>query len=240
MSAAAGKHLQLKRYCNTVVCPRGAQVRTPMPSCWLNLLSSIETMVRFSQNAFFYPWPVDLLPVLDRLFVAFQCPPGKMPASPTRLTQDVPDVVLVVSHPGSVLGEFLHPTRGPQPALVFEAALEPALDPCATAQASAKALSKGGLWRLSGAGLLLGMAALVRPIGQVLIIETAIPFILFHRVSLRKRVVLMLLALCLPSVVLIGWSYRNYERRGMWTFCTVPALAGFGKTRSVSRFSTEI
>jgi Ca2+/Na+ antiporter len=68
------------------------------------------------------------------------------------------------------------------------------------------------------------MAALVRPIGQVLIIETAIPFILFHRVSLRKRVVLMLLALCLPSVVLIGWSYRNYERRGMWTFCTVPAL----------------
>jgi 4-amino-4-deoxy-L-arabinose transferase-like glycosyltransferase len=75
-----------------------------------------------------------------------------------------------------------------------------------------------------GAGLLLGMAALVRPIGQVLIIEAPIPFIQFHRVSLRKRVVLMLLVLCLPSVVLIGWSYRNYERRGIWTFCTVPAI----------------
>jgi len=75
-----------------------------------------------------------------------------------------------------------------------------------------------------GAGLLLGIAALVRPIGQVLIIETPIPFIMFHRVSLRKRVVLMLLALCLPSVVLIGWLYRNYEQRGIWTFSTVPAL----------------
>jgi hypothetical protein len=75
-----------------------------------------------------------------------------------------------------------------------------------------------------GAGLLLGIAALVRPIGQVLIIETPIPFILLHRVSLQKRVVLMLLALSLPSVVLIGWSYRNYERRGIWTFCSVPAI----------------
>jgi hypothetical protein len=75
-----------------------------------------------------------------------------------------------------------------------------------------------------GAGLLLGIAALVRPIGQVLIIEAPIPFIFFHRVSSRKRVVLMLLALCLSSVTLIGWSYRNYERRGIWTFCTLPAI----------------
>jgi 4-amino-4-deoxy-L-arabinose transferase-like glycosyltransferase len=75
-----------------------------------------------------------------------------------------------------------------------------------------------------GAGLLLGMAALVRPIAQVLIIEAPIPVLLLYRVSLQKRLVLILLTLCLPIIVVIAWPYRNYERRGVWTFSSDGAL----------------
>jgi 4-amino-4-deoxy-L-arabinose transferase-like glycosyltransferase len=81
-----------------------------------------------------------------------------------------------------------------------------------------------GVAFLLGAGLLLGIAALVRPVGQVLIVEAPIPFVLFPHASLRKRVVLMFLALCLPSIIVLGWSYRNYERRGIWTFSSIGAV----------------
>ena len=77
---------------------------------------------------------------------------------------------------------------------------------------------------LLGAGLLLGIAALVRPIGQVLILEIPISFALFRGVSLQKRVSLMFAALCLPIIVVLGWSYRNYEQRGIWTFSTIGAV----------------
>ena len=77
---------------------------------------------------------------------------------------------------------------------------------------------------LLSAGLLIGIAALVRPIGQVLIVEAAIPFFLCHRASTKKRIVSMCLALCLSSLVVVGWSYRNYEQRGVWTFSSVGAV----------------
>jgi 4-amino-4-deoxy-L-arabinose transferase-like glycosyltransferase len=91
------------------------------------------------------------------------------------------------------------------------------------------AIKKGtlDLWTVAaivGAGLLLGIAALVRPIGQVLIIEAPIPVLLLHRVSLQKRLALILAALCLPIIVIVGWPYRNYERRGIWTFSSDGAL----------------
>jgi hypothetical protein len=72
-------------------------------------------MVRLSQSAFLIRCQLIFFSLLDRLFVAFQRPSGKTLASPTKLTQDAPDVVLVVSHPGSVLDEFPHPIRGPSP-----------------------------------------------------------------------------------------------------------------------------
>ena len=91
------------------------------------------------------------------------------------------------------------------------------------------AIKKGTLegWTAAaivGAGLLLGTAALVRPIAQVLIIEAPIPVLLLHRVSLQKRLALILLTLCLPSMVIVAWSYRNYEQRGVWTFTSDGAL----------------
>ena len=91
------------------------------------------------------------------------------------------------------------------------------------------AIKKGTLegWTLVaivGAGVLVGIAALVRPIGQLLIIGVPIPFFLLHQISLRKRVTLILLSLCLPGIVMVAWRYRNYERRGVWTFSSAGAF----------------
>ena len=87
----------------------------------------MKTSVRRSQKAFFNPRPRDLLPLADRLLVAFQRPPARTLAGPVELAQKAPDMVLVVSHPGPVLDEVAHPTRGPQPAGKSER-LGPALE----------------------------------------------------------------------------------------------------------------
>jgi hypothetical protein len=50
-AGSARKHLQLKRYCTTAVCPRGAQVRSRCGAS-LNPLLSIKTTVRFSESLF--------------------------------------------------------------------------------------------------------------------------------------------------------------------------------------------
>jgi len=76
----------------------------------------MKTIVRRSQRAFLIPRPRDLLPLPDRLLVAFQRFSGGTLAAPVKLAQNAPDVVLVVAHPGPVLDEIAHPTRGPQPA----------------------------------------------------------------------------------------------------------------------------
>jgi hypothetical protein len=50
--AATDSIFQVKWYCSTGVCPRGAQVRTRCGRS-LNPLSSTKTMVRLSRSAFF-------------------------------------------------------------------------------------------------------------------------------------------------------------------------------------------
>src|SRR5208283_3032314 len=130
MPAAAESICQLKWYCSTGVCPRGAQVRTRCGRS-LNPLSSMKTIVRRSQSAFFNSRPLHLLPLPNRLLVAFQRPSGRTLAAPTQFAQDAPDVVLVEAHPGPLLDEIPHAARGPQPSGIsdrlgppFERALE--------------------------------------------------------------------------------------------------------------------
>jgi hypothetical protein len=74
-----------------------------------------------------------------------------------------------------------------------------------------------------GVGCLLGIAELVRPIGQVLCLIAPLP-ILFTTVSLPKKIVMSLLALSFPVAVIVGWSYRNYQLRGIWTFSSIGAV----------------
>jgi hypothetical protein len=74
-----------------------------------------------------------------------------------------------------------------------------------------------------GVGCLLGIAELVRPIGQILCLIAPLP-VLFTTISLPKKIVLSLLALSFPLVVITGWSYRNYQQRGIWTFSSIGAV----------------
>jgi hypothetical protein len=80
-----------------------------------------------------------------------------------------------------------------------------------------------------GSGLSLGMAALVPPIGQVLIIETLVPFILFHRVSLRKGVVLMLLArviMALAHLLRAVQAYRCHSHSPVCGYIAARCIRG--------------
>ncbi|HEX5316727.1 MAG TPA: hypothetical protein VFX22_08755, partial [Candidatus Kapabacteria bacterium] len=74
------------------------------------------------------------------------------------------------------------------------------------------------------AALLIGLAILVRPIGEVLIVITPLPVIFLRRVATAKRIALGLLAVSIPLMVVAGWSYRNWEQRGAWTISTIASI----------------
>ncbi len=74
------------------------------------------------------------------------------------------------------------------------------------------------------AGLFIGLATLVRPIGEVLIVVAPLPALFLRGLVPTKRIALALLAVLVPLVIIAGWSYRNWDRRGIWTLSTVAAL----------------
>lgn len=75
------------------------------------------------------------------------------------------------------------------------------------------------------AGLFIGLAILVRPIGEVLIVLAPLPALFLRGLVPTKRIALALLAVSVvPLVVIAGWSYRNWDRRGIWTFSTIAAI----------------
>jgi hypothetical protein len=83
------------------------------------------------------------------------------------------------------------------------------------------------LWSIAGVlitALLVGVAALVRPIGQVLLIIVVLGIVPLRMPSLQKKLILSTLALLLSVAVIVGWSYRNYLRTGIWTFSTIGAI----------------
>src|SRR6266481_459258 len=65
------------------------------------------------------------------------------------------------------------------------------------------------------AGLFIGLATLVRPIGEVLIVVAPLPAIFLGGLAPTKRIALALLAVSVPLVIIAGWSYRNWDRRGL-------------------------
>jgi hypothetical protein len=75
-----------------------------------------------------------------------------------------------------------------------------------------------------GVGFLIAISMLVRPIGQVLLPVPLLGIIPLNNVSLKKKTILSLLVVSIPIATILGWSYRNYQQRGLWTFSTGGAL----------------
>jgi hypothetical protein len=83
------------------------------------------------------------------------------------------------------------------------------------------------VWSITGmltAAFLVGIGALVRPIGQVLLIIVPLGVIPLRTFSPQKKLILSTLALLLSAGVIVSWSYRNYLQRGIWTFSTIGAI----------------
>lgn len=74
------------------------------------------------------------------------------------------------------------------------------------------------------ASVLIALAILVRPIGEVLLAVELLATIGFYRISLAKRLALSVIVLCIPIVVIVGWSGRNYQRRGVWTYSSIASV----------------
>lgn len=108
------------------------------------------------------------------------------------------------------------------------------------------------VWSIIGvltAAFLVGMGALVRPIGQVLLIIVPLGILPLRALSPQKKLVLSALALSLSVAVIVGWSYRNYHQRGIWIFSTIGAVdlnysfaAGvlaYGTNKTVDEFTSD-
>jgi len=72
-------------------------------------------------------------------------------------------------------------------------------------------------------GCLLGLAQLVRPIAQVLLIVVPLAMVAMP-VPWPRRLAWSALALILPAAAIGGWSYRNLSQRGVWTFSSIGAV----------------
>lgn len=74
---------------------------------------------------------------------------------------------------------------------------------------------------VTAAGLSLGAAVLVRPIGILLPILALLPFVVPSPSRLKAQLHLALIVICIPAAVGIGWAAHNYYRAGMWTLSTI-------------------
>src|ERR1700746_757065 len=99
------------------VWPRGAQVRQRCGR-WLSPLSSINTRMRPSFSAFFWPGPHLLLPVANLLFIALPGSPLRSLRTPAQTHENLPDMALVIAHLKFLLDQIGHPGTGPQWSLI--------------------------------------------------------------------------------------------------------------------------
>jgi 4-amino-4-deoxy-L-arabinose transferase-like glycosyltransferase len=74
---------------------------------------------------------------------------------------------------------------------------------------------------ITAAGLALGAAILVRPIGFLLPILALLPFVVPARSRLKRRLRLAAIVFFIPAAVGFGWATRNYYRAGIWALSTI-------------------
>jgi hypothetical protein len=73
-------------------------------------------------------------------------------------------------------------------------------------------------------GLLAGGAVLVRPVGIIIPLLLPFPFLLAPVLSLRQRLVAGAIAFLIPSLIVVAWAARNYNRIGYPGLSTVGAV----------------
>jgi hypothetical protein len=80
-------------------------------------------------------------------------------------------------------------------------------------------------WRVAlFCGLSAAAAVLTRPIGIVLPVIVAIPFLLNRTFRARKRLELAAVAMVLPLIAIAGWSVRNYRLGNYFGLSTVSGI----------------
>jgi 4-amino-4-deoxy-L-arabinose transferase-like glycosyltransferase len=70
------------------------------------------------------------------------------------------------------------------------------------------------------AALLLGMDALVRPTGLVLILAAPLPLLMIRPQSRSQQILLVLATLMIPTGIILGWMERNWNRARFFTVST--------------------
>lgn len=73
-------------------------------------------------------------------------------------------------------------------------------------------------------GLAAAAAILARPIGIVLPIVVAIPFVLVRSETIGKRVAAVAIAVAIPMLAVLGWSIRNYRAANYFGLSSVGAI----------------
>jgi 4-amino-4-deoxy-L-arabinose transferase-like glycosyltransferase len=72
----------------------------------------------------------------------------------------------------------------------------------------------------------MGIAALTRPVGQYLPVALLVPIVVMTRrcsprIPWRRVVTICLVFVMLSTGIMAGWSYRNYQERGIFTISTI-------------------
>jgi len=77
------------------------------------------------------------------------------------------------------------------------------------------------------ASVLLAASTMVRPIGQVLLILLPLPVLISRNLGLGRKLLMVVLLLGIPLATILGWSTRNRELRGVWTFSSIQAINAY-------------
>jgi len=85
-------------------------------------------------------------------------------------------------------------------------------------------LNRAATLRLLGAALILGVAALVRPIGFLLPLLAPVPVVFVREAELKRKLALGAAAFLLPALIAGSWVIRNGRSTGIWALSTIGAI----------------
>ncbi|MBF6559149.1 MAG: hypothetical protein IVW56_02580 [Candidatus Binataceae bacterium] len=85
-------------------------------------------------------------------------------------------------------------------------------------------LNRAATLCILGAALILGVAALVRPIGFLLPLLAPVPVVFVREAELKRKLALGAAAFLLPALIAGSWVIRNGRSTGIWTLSTIGAI----------------